>query len=359
MPFSRPTLRDLVRRVVSDVETRLDSPVARLRHTTENVLARAIAGLSHSLHGHLQWIAENVVWDTAGPLTRRWASIFGIDMLPAVRATGQVTVSGTIGTLIPAGTTWSRADGVLYELLADYTTDSDPDNVNGCRCKTAGAIGNADAGTPLTITSPLAGLNAAAVVGGDKFEGGVDQETDVALLDRWLFRLRKPPSGGGPGDYVRWAKSWRSDVTRVWEKPRTPKVGQVTFYSVSDTPGGTLPFGDTDLQLMLAHVETLAPLHMQGKLFSLSPNPTALTVQVDNIDPDNDAIREAIAENIHLTVLARSEPGEFTFKVGWIHAAIGRAPGIKSWDLTTPAGDVVVPVEELLTFDADTDLTIT
>jgi hypothetical protein len=66
MPFQRPTLTQLIERLLADMSGRMvgvDGAV--LRRSVLGALARAEAGAAHELHGHLEWISEQVIIDTA------------------------------------------------------------------------------------------------------------------------------------------------------------------------------------------------------------------------------------------------------------------------------------------------------
>ncbi|KAL6953375.1 hypothetical protein U1Q18_052069 [Sarracenia purpurea var. burkii] len=70
-----------------------------------SVLARVFAGAAHLHWGFLEWIARQVFPDTAeAEYLERWAAVYGIYRTPATYASAEVQVSGTNGTVLPAGT---------------------------------------------------------------------------------------------------------------------------------------------------------------------------------------------------------------------------------------------------------------
>lgn len=358
MPGVRPSLRTIIDRAVSDVETRLDATAVRWRRSVEAILARMVAGISHGLHGYLEWLERMLIWDTAtGEYLERWASIFGVERIPGVRATGQVGVTGTIGTLIPAGTQWVRDDGWIYETIADVTTSASPQGV-AIRSVDVGADGNVAFGVELTIGAPIAGLASTAPIYGSPITDGVDLEGYPALLARFLAHLRQPPSGGGPGDYVRWARSVPG-VTRAWEAPATPKLGWVTVWAVRD---GEVPItpSASEIDAIEAAISEVAPINMAGKIVVAAPVLLPLTVEL-SIVPDTTALRDAVGEALEAMVIERASPSATasTFKLAWIYAAIASVRGLSYPVITTPGGDVAVAAGELVTFDAGTDLTFT
>ena len=78
MPFSRPTLNELIDRVSTDIASRLPgASTTLLRRSLAGVLARAEAGAVHSLYGYLEFIARQALPDTAEEeYLLRWSSIW-------------------------------------------------------------------------------------------------------------------------------------------------------------------------------------------------------------------------------------------------------------------------------------------
>lgn len=354
MPFARPSLVTLARRAVSDLESRLGISAVRLRTTTENVLARVLAGISHGLHGHLAWLAEQVIWDRAeGTYLRRWAGIFGLAPFPAQPATGQITVTGTNGTVIPAGTQWSREDGTLYRSTAEATIAGGSVAVS-VEAVEAGAAGDVDAGVELTITAPIAGADSIATVSGANMDDGSDEETDAELRGRLLQRLDQPPAGGGEGDYVRWARSIPG-VSRAWARGGAPKLGWVTVFFVRDAEDPITP-SPAEIEEVEDVVLAAAPLHMTDKIVVSAPAIQALSVEVQ-ISPDTAEIRASVVERLVDLVLEKAEPGPAgggLFYVAWLQRAIGRAAGLDYHVLVSPAADVVVAAGALPTISVAT-----
>lgn len=82
MPFSRPTLQELVNRTLSDAQTRLGADEL-VRREDLQVLTRVLAGASHGLHGFIGWLSQQVVFDTAeAEFLERWTSIWASPARP-------------------------------------------------------------------------------------------------------------------------------------------------------------------------------------------------------------------------------------------------------------------------------------
>lgn len=151
----------------------------------------------------------------------------GITRRPAVKATGQVTFTGTPGTVIPAGTQVSTASSeaapaIFFATKSDATIGAGGTVTVDIEAVAAGVSGNVAAGTITMLAQPVSGVtsvtNAAATT------GGLDTEDDASLLARYFQRVRSPSAGGNKADYVNWAME-------------VPGVGGVSVVPVRDGPG--------------------------------------------------------------------------------------------------------------------------
>ena len=233
MPFDRPTLADLDARLIADIQSRLPGTDPLLRRSFLGALVRGIAGGNHELYGFLQWIAMQAFIDTAdGPELLRWAAIWGITPVAAVRATGTLTVTGTDGIVIPSGTVWRSGLSIDYESTAQATIASGTATVS-VRALVAGAEGNAAVGVLVSLVSPIAGVVSQATVA-TALSGGADMETDASVRARLTQRIQDPPRGGTVADYKFWAESAHPDVTRSWASALASGLGTVTVYFMTD-----------------------------------------------------------------------------------------------------------------------------
>ena len=67
MPFNRPSIQVIWQRVRGDMEGALTGSNAWLRRNLTSVIAKMIAGVSHGLHGSLDWLAKNLLPITTDP----------------------------------------------------------------------------------------------------------------------------------------------------------------------------------------------------------------------------------------------------------------------------------------------------
>ena len=342
MPFNRPTLQDLIDRARADIESRLPGADAGLRRTLLGVLARMHSGSVHGLYGYLDWLARQVMPDTAeAEHLARWAAIWGVDRREAVAASGDVIFSGTSGSVIPASTVLQRADGRAFATVADATIVSGSATV-GVLDTEPGAAGLTDAGAAVSMVSPVSGVKAAAVVATGGLTGGADVESDDMLRRRLLFRIQQPPQGGSAADYVAWAMEV-AGVTRVWVYPLEQGDGTVTVrFMMDDSYADGIPLSD-DVAAVQDHIDPLRPV--TAEVFVVAPvaMPLDLTLVVE---PDTAAVRAAVTAEIADLIRRTAEPGG-TILVSHIREAVSIAAGEQNHELLSPVADVIMAAGEI------------
>lgn len=349
MAFERPTLPKLVKRARADIATRLVGADAHLRASAEEVLAITLSGMTHGLHGHLKWLSKQLLPDLADDeFLLRWASIFGLDRTAAVTATGEATITGTNTTVSPDETVWQRGDGTRYVQRGDATIASGTATVT-LEAEEGGDDGNADVGTALEIAAPVAGINSAATVSGSGLSGGTDLEELEDLRTRLLLRLRNPPTGGGPGDYVNWALEV-AGVTRAWETANLLGLGTVGVRFVRDNDTPSLIPDAGEVATVQAYIETKRPI--TADLTVLAPVAVTLDFTIE-VTPDTVAIRAAVEAELRSLLLRVAEPGA-TIYLSQVNEAISLATGETDHTTTVPAADVTHAASEIAIFGSIT-----
>lgn len=352
--FTRPTIADLIDRAKGDIEGALAGVTARLRRTVEYGLARAIAGMGHGLHGHLAWVAEQILPDQASEtFLIRYGGIFGVSRIPAVQATGTITVTGTGGDL-PTTAQWVRlADGALYESTETAEITGVASEVVGVRAVVAGEDGNLVAGQELVLTSPISGITSAATVLTD-IDGGADIETLDAFLARLLDRIQRPPMGGAPGDHVTWAMEV-AGTTRAWEYAGVngvgnPGLGKVVVMFVRDgdgsigDPEGIIPDAGA-IAAMQAYLDDRSP----AEVIVMAPTPVAFAVELSALAPNTGDVQDAIEAELYDMLLRDAEPGA-TIYASRVEDAINSATGETSHTTVEPVVNVEHDFGELPVF---------
>jgi len=354
MPFNRPDLPTLIERAVADLESRLPGADARLRRSNLNVLARVHAGATHGLYGYLDWLARQILPDTADAefLERHAAIWLASGRVPAAYASGQATVTGTDGAVIPAGTVFKRTDGTAYAVESEATIAGGSAVVT-LVAEEVGQDGNADAASALTLDTPIAGVNASATVTADALTGGADIEDDDSLRARLLERIKEPPMGGAKADYVAWAKEVPG-ITRAWCYPGEQGDGTVTVRVVRDDDASLIP-DEAEIAVVQAYIDERRPV--AAELFVVAPLAVPVAFEIQLV-PATATVKAAVEASLRDLLLREAEPeggyGEGKILVSHIREAISLAAGETDHQLIAPVADVTLTVGQMATFGSIT-----
>jgi len=120
-PENRKEVSD---RISTDVQNELPVLTPQLRNSIIRSLIIGIAGRDFDIYTQLEQLLADLFPVTARDLEfiRRWGLFKGIDVNPASKALGFITVTGTAGTLIPDETLFNIEAGNQYEAInQDYT----------------------------------------------------------------------------------------------------------------------------------------------------------------------------------------------------------------------------------------------
>ena len=336
MPFERPTLPELVARISADLKSRLEFVSPALRRSVRYVYSRVFAGAVHMLHGHLEFLGRQLFPDQSeDTFLIRQALLYGLSKSPATFASGIVEFAGDPGAIIPDGAIIRRADGTEYAAVGDTEIGVGSFGEVSVAAVLAGAAGNAETTTALSLESPIAGIEATGVVTGGGLTGGADEESTEALRVRLLQYLRNPPEGGAEEDYRTWALGV-AGVTRVWVYPRAEGAGTVVVRFMRDNDaGGGFP-SDPEVEVLRDHIDALRPVTAAVSVLVPIPKTWNFTLE---ITPDTAAVRAAVQAEIVDLFLREGNPGE-TIKLWKVEDAINDATGLTDYTLTTPSADL-------------------
>lgn len=161
------------------------------------------------------------------------AAAHGAPRRAAETATGEITVTGSPGTSIPAGTLFAVPVAVGSEDVPKYyaTTEDAIIPIESIinipiRATVTGTAGNVRAGEITLNIEKLRGI--VSLTNNKALENGIDEEPDGILLPRMLDRVKNPPSSGNKSDYRRWALEvpgvGDAVVQALWAGPGTVRV---------------------------------------------------------------------------------------------------------------------------------------
>lgn len=159
--------------------------------------------------------------ENSGPYIDKKAADFGITRKPGAKASGEITLTGRAGTVVPAGKVFLTTDGLGFTLDREIVIPESGSASGTVTAQEPGARYNVSAGEIVTQQTSLPGLT--GFICGETV-GGLEPETDAALVERYYSFLRKPATSGNVYQYQQWAES-------------VPGVGQAKVYPLWDGPG--------------------------------------------------------------------------------------------------------------------------
>ncbi|KHA57125.1 hypothetical protein NM74_07825 [Aeromonas hydrophila] len=334
MPFNRPTLPELLERNATDIESAISPGDAHVRRHKLTMLGRVNAGAAHGMHGHLGFLADQLLPDRADwEGLQRWGSLRSVYPLSAVGASGTITVTGQPAALVKSGELLTRADG--WEYLVTQTTNLDDTGsaIVPVVSVEGGYAGNADPSTTVRFGRALSGIAPAAIV--VSIGGGADAEKIDAYRDRVIFRWRNPPQQGALHDYEAWAREAHPAVTRAWAYRNEMGPNTVTVRIVTDQdPAGPIP-SQAVIDAVYSHIRAIMPA--TPELYVVAPIQVVVDVEVVLL-PDDATVRAAAQLEIQDWFV--SDPD--LKPAGWVYRsrlseAISKTPGERAHELRQPA----------------------
>lgn len=357
MAFDRPTLTELRALVAQDIASAVPGADPLLRYSNLNILGAALAGLAHLQYAYLDYISRQAVPYTAqDEYLEAWAAFKNLARELPTSASGTVTFSGTNGTLLPSGSSITRADGKTFTTTSDGTVSSgvvtvaaqaDPDP-NG----ETGAWGNMDVGTALTLGTSVAGINSTGSVA-TAFTGGSDLESDDSLRERMLNAFQNPSHGGSAADYVTWAREV-AGVTRAWCPTSTMGPGTVQVYVMLDEaqaahdgfPQGTNGVASDETRDTPATGDQLAVANyifakqpVTALVYAVAPTAYTVNFNIGGLSSASAAVKAAVIAAIAAIFASKGELGG-TVNLSDIEAAIASVSGTSGFLIVSPAANI-------------------
>lgn len=344
MPFQLPSFRDILTRAQNDLAAYSDGTVPR--RSVEHAIARAIAGLSKGLYGYQKYTQTQAFPDTAEDTHFwHWMAVYGLEQKQAVPTQILVELTGTDGTIIDDETQVQRPDGALYILdnFASVAVDGGIVQL-AATAVSPGRLSNSADGQQLSLSLPVGGIDPECSVV-DTLVSGSDLETVEDGHIRLLQHLRTPPSGGGPGDYVRWALLVPG-VTRAWEFANLVGPNSVAVAAVRDEDGtGTAIIPDSGERAeILTSLQENAPITVTTSVITLTGVPLDLVFSV--LSPNTLEVRNAIVESVTDLLEREAEPNG-TLLLSRINEAISGAAGEVNHALSAPVADITYTTSQI------------
>ncbi len=340
MAYVPELLSNIRARITADIE-RWTGKAASKRGDIYYPISQAMAGVAHGLYRKADYLEKQLFDDTCtdANLVKRAAEV-GIYRIAASRASGSVTIPGNNGTVLPAESLLTK-DDLVYRVTADATVSGGTLTAQ-IRAVETGVDGNQDAGTELSLTETIAGLDTVATV--VELAGGSDIETITRLRERLSERRKNPPQGGNDSDYIAWAKAAHSDVTRAWCYSNENGPGTVVVRVTTDDLESPIPT-QSHVDAVADYIDSVRPAGMRG--FNVSSiTAKALDITVTELLPNTDAVRLAVEAELDDMIRRNAEPGG-SIKLSWMREAISIASGETDHTINLTA-DVTCNSNELI-----------
>lgn len=339
MPFETPSLPVLINRTQGDLAG--DS----LRQSDAQVLARTLSGAAFGLYGYLDWIADQILPDTADDTTLERIAALRLHQprKAAQAASGSVSYTAAAGAVLDAGTLLQTSDGRSYTVTVGGTT-SGGTNIAPIQALDAGSLGNGDAGLTLFPVQPVQGIGNTFTVLDPGLSGGVAAESIESLRARVISSYRIIPNGGSAADYETWALECPG-ITRAWCRGSYLGPGTVGLFVMRDDDPVPLP-DDGQLALVQAYIDPLRPVTAELHVLAPVLVPVIYTLR---LIPDTTAIRAAVQAELQDLHDREAGLGE-TLLLTHIAESISSASGEQDHLLVSPSADVPAATNQLLTF---------
>jgi uncharacterized phage protein gp47/JayE len=149
----------------------------------------------------------------------------GIKRKPATKASGFITITGRIGSVINKGDMVS-SDTVNFIIKESKTINNSKQVKVPVECEDYGPVGNVPTGSIQYFPITIEGIT--TVTNDADFTGGYEAEDDEALLQRYYERIRTPVTSGNKYHYKNWAKEVAGvgdiKVIPLWNGDNTVKL---------------------------------------------------------------------------------------------------------------------------------------
>jgi len=214
-----------------------------------------------------------------------------------------------------------------------------------------GASENQLADAPLTLQSPIAGVDNEAWVDFGALGGGTDQETDAELRVRLLERIQNPVAHFNANEITSKAKEI-AGVTRVFVEEITPVVGQVTIYFMRDNDTNPIPTA-SEVTAVTAKIAEIIPANTDpSDVFVNAPTGVSTDFTFSALTPNTSTMQNAISANLRQFFDERTTVGvdidEDAYRSA-IFNTVDTETGdeISTFTLSAPSGDVTIATGEI------------
>jgi Baseplate J-like protein. len=311
--FEDQTFEAIIERMLARLPDDIDKRQGSVVH---DLLAPAAAELAQAYIEMDNVLNLGFADTTYGEYLDRRAAEQGLTRKPAVKSTGRLTFSGPEGTVIPIGTRVStEGETPVYFVTTTEGTIAGGTVTVDAEAEVGGVNGNVGAGKITVVLGDLSGV--VTVTNTEPFTGGIDEETDEELYERYKEKVTRPITSGNKYQYEAWAKEIAGVADARcyprWNGNGTVKV--VVVDSEKRSPSAQV------IQAVADYIEEVRPVLADVTVVGVTEVPINISVTVTLSAGANPSDVEAgIRENIT----------EYFKKIGFVetvvrYTAIGNA----------------------------------
>lgn len=261
----------------------------------------------------------------------------GMARRAATYAASAITLSGTDGTRVPAGTSFSTTGDIAFETLSDSVIENGTVDVS-VRAVNVGADGNVAAGSICRADVSVTGLS--AVTNAHAAQGGADEEDDESLRARIaLYDTSRGESNvGSMSDYRRWALEV-AGVGDAVVKGAQDQSGTVTII-ITDTQGAAA--ADALIKQVEEHIMSpddpfcrLAPINALIDVKTPATREISVSAQVVTGAVELDAVKSAFQDALKVYFVGVRGG---TVRLTQVGALLSSIEGVNDYSLLTLDG---------------------
>jgi len=299
-----PKISDLYNNIKSSIETKLNVTIPSFGKNFLRAFAQVQAGELKLFYIAVANVQKNIFVDTAdseefgGTLERFGRVKLKRNPFPSVAGKYTVTLTGSIGAIVPIGTLWKSDD---TSASPDYLfTNDTPITFVGTsatillRCLTAGIEAKLVVGNTLSLTGPIAQVNTTATVITENV-APQEKESLEEYRRKTLTAFRLEPQGGSGSDYLIWSLEIQG-VRNVYPYTKFDLLGysnEINLYVESDdanafyVPTTTiLNYVQDNIELPTSTRPSRKPLGV-NTIYYFPVTPLNVTIQINQIPGSN------------------------------------------------------------------------
>lgn len=239
-----PTIKEIFERFEDNIKAQLDIPANEELKENLAALGMVISAEMKLLYLYLQDIQRNVYPTTAdyerfgGQLNRLGMIYLNRPPHPATSGIYNISVNGTVGSVIPQGTTFKSN----LNSESTFVLDDDYILINGQNTITVRSVGLGSdnylpIGESLYYTSPIIGVENNFIVT-QEIQTPTNEEPEDVYRKAIIDAIQIEPQGGSRGDYLLWAKD-APGVRRVYPYVESNNLGTVNVYVEANAEDST------------------------------------------------------------------------------------------------------------------------